>query len=65
MKVSIRIDVSDLPDEESKKIGWDNSSQIKRRVGYGSPAQLLPIHNKSVPSLYGSIVGSISKHRQT
>ena len=65
MKASIRIDINDLPDEESKKTSEDDSSQMKRRFGYGSPAQLLPIHNKSVPSLYRSIVGAISKHRQT
>ena len=65
MEVSIRIDINDLTKEEGEKTNGDDSSQIKSRFGYGSPAQLLPIHNKSVPSLYRSIVGAISKHRQT
>ena len=52
MKASIRIDVSDLPDEESKKTSEDDSSQMKRRFGYGSPAQLPSIHDRRVYPAY-------------
>jgi hypothetical protein len=52
MKASIRIDVSDLPDEESKKTSEDDSSQMKRRFWYGSPAQLPSIHDRRVYPVY-------------
>jgi hypothetical protein len=52
MKASIRIDVSDLPDEKSEETSGDDSSQMKRRFWYVSPAQLPSIHDRRVYPVY-------------